>query len=160
KELPVELEWAARARCDLAEMQLRTLKTKDAQATAAPFVKDAVLLKSRYRPQGLYYHGFASLLLGEHQNAGKSLSITGVTADPVFGTHARYLLARVHHAENERAEAAADYDAVIAEFAKQKQEAPVLLRQPEKFKNDPEEKARLEALANGPPPDHVARSTF
>src|SRR5262249_12357672 len=30
---PVELEWAARARCDLAEMQLRTDKAKEAQAT-------------------------------------------------------------------------------------------------------------------------------
>ena len=42
KDLPVDLEWAARARCDQAEMQLRTAKMKEAQATAAPFVKDDV----------------------------------------------------------------------------------------------------------------------
>lgn len=160
KQLPVELEWAARARCDLAEMQLRTLKTKDAQATAAVFVKDPMLSKSRYRPQGLYYHGFASFLLADHQTAGRSLTITGVTADPIFGTHARYVLARVHHAENERAEAAVQYEGVLNDFAQQKQNAVNELKQPEKFKNDPEEKARLEAMVNAPPPDHVARATF
>lgn len=46
KELPLDLEWAARARCDQAEMQLRTAKLKDAQATAAPFEKDDVLKKA------------------------------------------------------------------------------------------------------------------
>src|SRR5262249_46390427 len=70
KELPVDLEWAARARCDHAEMQLRTQKLKEAQATAAPFVKDDVLRKSRYRPLGLYYHGTASFLLKDYQTAG------------------------------------------------------------------------------------------
>src|SRR5262249_55915460 len=34
KELPVDLEWAARARCDEAEMQLRLQKVKEAQAAA------------------------------------------------------------------------------------------------------------------------------
>src|SRR5262249_38331677 len=140
--------------------QLRALKTKDAQATAAEFVKDGPLTKSRYRPQGLYFHGFASFLLGDNQAAGRSLSTTGVTADTVFGTHARYILARVHHADNERAEAAADYEGVLADFAKQKQAAAEALKQPDRFKNDPEEKARLEALVNAAPPDHVARATF
>ncbi|HEX5273296.1 MAG TPA: hypothetical protein VFW33_22520, partial [Gemmataceae bacterium] len=63
KELPVDLEWAARARCDQAEMLLRTRRTKEAHATAAPFVKDDLLKKSRYRTLGLYYHGTASFLL-------------------------------------------------------------------------------------------------
>ncbi len=40
KELPVDLEWAARARCDQAEMQLRLLKWKDAATATEPFVKD------------------------------------------------------------------------------------------------------------------------
>ena len=31
KELPVDLEWAARARCDVAEMQLRLLRPKEAR---------------------------------------------------------------------------------------------------------------------------------
>src|SRR5439155_12852598 len=37
--LPVDMEWSARARCDQAEMQLRLLKAKEAQATVEPFTK-------------------------------------------------------------------------------------------------------------------------
>jgi TolA-binding protein len=160
KELPVDLEWAARARCDQAEMQLRTKKTKEAQATAAPFVKDDVLKKSRYRTLGLYYHGTASFLLKDYQSAGRSLNVNAVLADPVFGTHARYLVARIHHVNDEGAEAAAGYEAVLADYAKEKTAVAEALKQPDKFKNDPEERARLEALARGPVPDHVSRATL
>jgi TolA-binding protein len=160
KELPIDLEWAARARCDQAEMQLRGRKTKEAQATAAPFVKDEPLKKSRYRTLGLYYHGTASFLLKEYQTAGRSLNVTAVLDDPVFGTHARYLVARIHHVNDEGAEAAAGYEAVLADYAKQKSAANEALKQPDKFKNDPEERARLEALARGPAPDHVNRATL
>jgi cellulose synthase operon protein C len=160
KELPVEWEWAARARCDLAEMQLRTQKVKEAQATAKPFVKDGVLVKSRYRGLGLYYHGSACFLQKDYLAAGRSLNLLTPFNDPIFGTHARYLVARVHHIQEERAEAAADYDAVAADYAKQKAAAVEALKQPDKLKNDPDEKARLEALVKDPPPDHVARSLF
>jgi TolA-binding protein len=160
KELPVELEWAARARADQAEMLLRLQKPKEAQAAAAPFLKDPVFSRSKYRTQGLYFHGFACLLLGEIQAAGRSLTMKGVSTDPVFGTHARYLLARVHHQEGERAEAAGHYEGVIADYAKQKQTAQQTLQRPDLFKNDPDEKARLEAIVKGPPPDHVASATL
>jgi TolA-binding protein len=157
---PMKLEWAARARCDLAEMQLRTGKAKEAQATAAPFTEDKTLAASRYHGLGLYYHGFASFLLGDSMAAGRSLSQLTPFADPVFGTHARYLLARVHHHDNERQEAMNHYEGVIADYAKHKAAAGELLKQPERFKNDPEEKARLEQLVRGTPPDHLARSLF
>jgi cellulose synthase operon protein C len=160
KELPVDWEWAARARCDLAEMQLRTQKVKEAQATADLFVKDAVLAKSKYRGLGLYYHGSACFLQKEYVEAGRSLNLLTPFNDPIFGIHARYLLARVHHVQEERAEAAAAYDAVSADYAKQKAAAAEALKQPDKLKNDPDEKARLEALVKDPPPDHVARSVF
>jgi TolA-binding protein len=160
KELPVDLEWAARARCDQAEMQLRTRKLKEAQETAAPFAKDDVLKKSRYRTLGLYYHGFAAFLQKDYQAAGRSLNVNAVLADPVFGTHARYLVARIHHVSDEGAEASAGYEAVLADYAKEKNAATEALKQPDKFKNDPEEKARLEALARGPAPDHVNRATL
>jgi TolA-binding protein len=160
KELPVDLEWAARARCDQAEMQLRTQKLKDAQATAAPFVKDDVLKKSRYRTLGLYYHGTAAFLQKDYQTAGRSLNVNAVLADPVFGTHARYLVARIRHVSDEGAEAAAGYEAVLADHENQKKAAAEALKQPDKFKNDPEEKARLEALVRGPAPDHVNRATL
>jgi TolA-binding protein len=160
KELPVDLEWAARARCDLAEMQLRTAKMKEAQATAAPFVKDDVLKKSRYRTLGLYYHGTASFFLKDHQAAGRSLNVNAVLADPVFGTHARYLVGRIYHEAGEGAEAAAAYETVLADYAKEKGAAGESLKQPDRFKDDPEEKSRLEALVRGPAPDHVQRATF
>jgi TolA-binding protein len=159
KELPVDLEWATRARCDEAEMQLRLQKFKEAQAAAAPFLKEP-LSRSRYHGLGLYYHGFACFLLGDRLAAGRSLGLLAPFDDPVFGTHARYLLARVHHLEGERTEAAGHYEGVVADYAKQKEEAAKALQQPDKFKNDPDEKARLEALVKDPPPDHVARSSF
>jgi len=160
KELPLDLEWAARARCDQAEMQLRTAKAKDAQTTAGPFEKDDVLKKSRYRTLGLYYHGTASFLLKEYQVAGRSLNVNAVLSDPVFGTHARYLVARLHHVAEEGAEASAGYEAVLADYAKQKNAAAEALKQPDRFKNDPEEKARLDALVRGAAPDHVNRATL
>jgi TolA-binding protein len=160
KELPLDLEWAARARCDQAEMQLRTLKAKEAQATAAPFLKDPVLSRNRYRTLGLYFHGYASFLLKDYQAAGRSLNRPALFADPVFGTHARYLVARLHHLQDEGAEAGAQYEAVLADHARQQQAAAEALKQPDRFKNDPEEKARLEALVKGPPPEHVGRATL
>ena len=156
---PADAEWAARARCDQAEMQLRTGKAKEAQATAAPFLKDAALAKSKYRPLGLYHHGHASFLLKEHLIAGRSLSLLTPFDDPLFGTHARYLLARVHHLTDERAEAATHYAGVAADHEKQRKGAPAALQRPE-AKNDPEERARLEALVKGPPPEHVAQAVF
>jgi TolA-binding protein len=160
KELPTEVEWACRARCDQAEMLIRLHREKEAQAAAAPFLADKTLGKSRYRALGLYYHGFASFLLKDYQTAGRSLGLLAPFSDPVFGTHARYLLGRIHHQDGERQEALAAYEGVLADHAKQKQAAAEALRQPDRFKNDPEEKARLEALVRDPPPDHVARATF
>lgn len=160
KETPMELEWAARARCDQAEMLLRLHKAKEAEAVAAPFLRDASLRKSRYRNLGLYYHGFACFLLNDQLAAGRSLSLLTPFTDPVFGTHARYLLARVHHASGERQEAQGHYEGVLADHQKQKLAAAEALKQPERFKDDPQEKARLEKLVNGPLADHVSRASF
>jgi TolA-binding protein len=159
KTLPENVEWAARARCDHAEMYLRTSKLKEAQADTLPFLQDAVLARSKYRDLGRYYHGFASFLLGDRAAAEKTLSMLAPFSDLGFGTHARYLLARAHHLADEHAEARVHYDAVLADYAKIKKNAPELLRQP-KYQNDPVEKSRLEAIQRNPPPDHVARSTF
>jgi TolA-binding protein len=160
KELPVRVEWAARTRCNLAEMQLRVMKAKEAQATAAPFLKDPILSRSKYRDLGRYYHGFASFLLREYAEAEKSLSTLVPFRDPEFGPHARYLLARTHHLADERAEARLHYEGVLNDYARHKKEAAELLRQPAKFQNDPGEKERLEDLVRNPPPDHVVRAGF
>ncbi|MCI0704962.1 MAG: tetratricopeptide repeat protein, partial [Planctomycetia bacterium] len=159
KKTPPEPEWAARARCDTAEMQLRLAKVKEARATAEPFVKDKNFAKSKFRPLGLYYHGTACFLLNDIPAAGKSLNQL-TPFDQPFGPHARYLMGRVHHSQGENAEAATAFDAVVAEYGKQKAAAVELLKQPDKFKNDPWEKVRLEALVKNPPPDYVAGSVF
>ncbi len=156
---PDAAEWAARARCDQAEMELRIGKTKEARATAEPFAKDAALEKSKSRPLGLYYHGVASFFLNDYPAAGKSLSLLAPFEQP-FGPHARYLRGRVHAHAGEKAEAAAAFDAVVAGYEKQKKDAQTALQQPDRFKNDPWEKARLEALVKNPAPDYVAGSTF
>ncbi len=141
-------------------MLLRLHRTKEAQSVAAPFLRDGQLRKSRYRGLGLYYHGFACFLLKDNLAAGRSLSLLTPFSDPVFGTHARYLLARVHHAVGERQEALGQYEGVLADHNKHKQAAAEELKHSERFKNDPQEKARLERLVRGPLPDHVARATF
>src|SRR5581483_7625238 len=160
KELTAEAEWVARARCDLAEMQLRLGKAKEAQAIAAPFVADGTASRSRYRDLGRYYHGFATLLLGDNVGAQKTLVLLAPFADPAFGGHARYLLARAHHLADERPEAAAHYEGTIADYQKHKAEAANLLKQVERFKNDPEERDRLVGLIRNPVPDHVQRAGF
>lgn len=152
-------EWSARARCDAAEMELRLNKSKEARATVEPFVKDAALAKSKFRPLGLYYHGTASFLLNDVPAAAKSLGQLKPFDQP-YGPHAHYLRGRIHSAQGENAEAAVAFDAVIAEYAKQKAAAVEALKQPDRFKNDPFEKTRLEALVKAPAPDHVAGSAF
>jgi TolA-binding protein len=160
KELPPDLEWAARARCDQAEMLLRNLKVREALTAVAGLVNDPTLQKSRSRNLGLYYHGFACFVLKDYLAAGKSLNQLTPFTDPAVGTHARYMLARIHHLSDERPEAAAQYEAVISGHARDKQTAAEALKHPEKFKDDPGEKARLEALVRDAPPGHVARATF
>ncbi len=160
RELPLEWEWVARARCDHAEMLLRLLKTKEARAASTPFLGDPVLTRSRYRDLGRYYHGFACFLLKDHPAAEKTLSMLAPFADPVFGPHARYLLARTHHLADERAEAMHHYEGVLSDYARNKKAAIDALKRPDLLKKDPAEKARVEALAKDPSPDHVARAAF
>lgn len=159
KKSPPDADWAARVRCDVAEMQVRTGKLKEARGTAEPFLKDAALAASKYRPLGLYYHGFACFLLNDVPAAGKSLNQLTPFNQP-FGLHAQYLMGRIHSSQDEKAEAAVAFDGVLASFARQKAEATAALQQPDRFKNDPWEKSRLEALARGPAPDYVAGAAF
>jgi cellulose synthase operon protein C len=159
KKAPPDADWAARSRCDQSEMELRLGKTKEARATAEPFLKDAALAKSKFRPLGLYYHGFACFLVQDIPAAGKSLNQLAPFDQP-FGLHARYLMGRVHAAHDEKAEAAAAFTAVLTDYDAQKKAAVEALKQPDKFKSDPWEKSRLEALVKGPAPDYVAGAAF
>lgn len=160
KELPKELDWAARSRADQAEMELRIGKIKEAKATAEPFTKDPQLAKTRYVKLGLYYHGFASFLLQDYLVAGRSLNQLNPFDDPTFGLHARYLMGRIYQITEEPDKALAAYDKLLADFDKQKKDAIEAMKRPDQFKNNPTERERVDRLAKGPAPDHVAASIF
>lgn len=156
-ELPADLEWSARARCDTAEMLLRVGKFKEALEAISPFQSDAILAKSRYKPLALYHLGYAQFGLKDYTSAGRALSQLAPFQQD-FGGHARYLLARVHHLSDERPEAAANYQAVIDGYEPQKKAAQQALQNPAQL--DAERRAALEALVKGPTPDYVIRARF
>lgn len=160
KELPKELDWAARSRADQAEMELRIGKIKEAKATSEPFTKDPLLARNRYGKLGLYYHGFASFLLQDYLVAGRSLNQLNPFDDPTFGLHARYLMGRIYQITEEPDKALTAYDKVLADYDKQKKDAIEAMKRPDLLKNNPTERERVEGLAKNPPPDHVAASTF
>ena len=124
----------------------------------APWMKDPTFAKSRYRNQGLYLFGYASFTLRDHISSAKALVALAPFKDPVIGVHARYLLARSHHLAEERPEAVAGYEAVLAGYAAERKAAETALKNPAALA--PEEKTRLESLINSPPPDYVARANF
>lgn len=157
---PSELHWAARSRCDQAEMELRLRKAKEAKATAEPFANDPNLARSRYAKLGLYYHGFAAFLTQDFLVAGRSLAQLTPYDDPHFGLHARYLMGRVYQATEARAEAGQAFDAVVLGYEQQKKDAIESLKRPEQFAKNLPERQRLERLVRDPPPDHVVASLF
>ncbi|MBI5758407.1 MAG: tetratricopeptide repeat protein [Planctomycetales bacterium] len=159
KTLPVDVEWVARARCDHAESLLQVAKFKEARDAVTPFEADPVLIRSRYRGLGLYLHGHASFGLKEYPAAGKILSQLAPFNDPVFGVHARYLLARTHHLSEERPEAATLYEAVLTSFDQQRKDAQKTLGDANLMKQQPHEKLRLESLLKQPP-EFVPRTTL
>lgn len=153
-------DMALRCRCDVAEMQLRMNRPREVRAGLEQALKEPVNAKNKFKPLALYYHGLACFVEKDYPNAGRSLNQLAPFSDPAIGLHARYLVGRVLHLGGETAEASVHYDAVLADFDKQKKEAVELLKQPDRFKNNPEEKARLQALATGAPADHVAGAAF
>lgn len=157
EELPAEAEWLVRARCDQADMLLRTGKTKEAADAAWSVLADPAWTKSRSRPLAVYHFGHASFLLKDYVPAGRELTTLAPFAQE-FGVHARYLLARTHHLSGELAEAGIQYKAVLDGYEAQKKAAQVTLQNPAALK--PEHKAALEALLNQPPPEHLARAEF
>jgi TolA-binding protein len=160
KELTPAWESVARAHCDLAELQLRVNKPKDARTAAEPFLKDPVLSRSRHRDFGRYLYASAAFQLGDMTAAQKTLTMLAPFASPDFGPHARYLLARTHHLAGERTDALAQYEAAIADQKKNVETAAALLKQPQKFNNDPVKLAELQSVVKQPAPDHIARANF
>ncbi len=156
-ELSAEAEWLVRARCDLAEMSIRLNKPKEAVDLAWSVLVDPAWARSRSLALASYHMGYASFLLKDYVAAGKALSeLAPFTQE--FGLHARYLLARTHHAAGELAEAAIQYKAVLAGYEERKKAAQETLKNPAALKA--EQKAALEALVNQAPPEHVSRAVF
>lgn len=154
-----DAEWVARCRCDQAEAELRLRRAAEARTTVEPLIRDAAPAVQGVRPLALYYHGVACFLQGDYSAAGRSLGLAAASDHP-HTPHARYLLGRVLQASEEKAEAALTYEAVIAGYEKQKKDAAEALKQPQRFANDPWEKARLEALVREPPPEYVQGAIF
>jgi hypothetical protein len=115
KELTPAWEAVARVHCDVAELQLRVNKPKEARTASEPFLKDPVLSRSRHRDFGRYLNASAAFHLGDMPAAQKTLTMLAPFASPDFGPHARYLLARTHHLAGERTDAFAQYEAAIAD---------------------------------------------
>jgi TolA-binding protein len=159
-DLTPEREWAILCRCDQAEMLLETDHAKEAQAVSAALLKDSLTGKSRHSRLALYYDGWSRFLLKDNLGAGRALNLIANFGDAGFGTHARYLLARIHHLEDERAEATAQYEGVINDYEAHRKNAQNALRRPDLLRNDPTLRPRLEALVRGPAPEHVARSNY
>ncbi len=153
-------DWSARSRCDHAEVELRMGRPREARAIAEPFTKDPALTKSVHKPLGSYLFGLACFLEKDQPAAFRALNQTDVFKHPVYGGHARYLTARIHHLQDEKAEASVHYDAVLADYEKAKAAAVEAIKDPAKFKGLPFELARLKALATGPTPEYVSGAAF
>jgi len=155
-----DAEWAARARCDQAEMELRLNRLKEAKAAAETVAKDATLSKTKYAKLALYYHGYAAFQNADYLVAGRSLSQLNPFDDAHFGLHARYLLGRVFQVTDQKAEAGQAYDGVVAGYEKAKLDAAEALKKPEQFKTNPAERVRLEGLVRNPQPEYVGGAIF
>jgi cellulose synthase operon protein C len=161
KDMSPEYEWVVRARANQAEMLLECEQAREAQAAIAPLVKDSRVAKSRFSRPVLYLDGWSRFLLKDYHAAGRSLTPLVSFGDAGFGTHARYLLGRIHHLEDERAEAAAQYEGLLNDHeAHRKNATDALRRGGDLRRQDPKQWNRLQALVRGPAPEHVACANF
>src|SRR5205814_2324026 len=133
RELPVEIDWTARAKCDEADVLIRSDKFKEAMAIVEPMVKDATLAKSRYAKLASFYMGWASFELKDFAGAGRALSALAPFEDSAIGLHARFLLGRTHQIAEEAPEASAHFEEVVNRFEKVKQIATLALKNHEAY---------------------------
>jgi len=161
KEMSPEYEWVVRARCNQAEMLLECEQAREAQGVIAPLVKDPRVAKSKLARPVLYLDGWSRFLLKDYHGAGRSLSPLVPFGDAGFGTHARYLLGRIHHLEDERAEAVVQYEGLLNDYeAHRKNATEAVRRGGDMRRQDPKQWNRLQALVRGPAPEHVSCALF
>ena len=153
---------SARARCDHAEMQIRTGQYREARNECDPFLKDGPEAKGPWRDLGLYYYGLACSLdrdANARREASRPLMLLSPFDQPVFGLHAEYLVGRGLQAAGEEAEAAVHFETVAARGDSVRQDAAKQLQRGEGLATNPVEKSRLEALVRNAP-DAVAGAAF
>lgn len=156
-ERPADMDWAARARCDSTDLLLRLGRFKEAAEAADAFLRDTGLSRSPYRELAVYHQGYARFELKEYATAGRALS-TLAPFGQTFGLHARYLLGRIHHLADERAEAAIQYRAARSDYAQRKAAAQTAMQNPNAL--PPEKRQEYEALLRNPPPEFLSRAAF
>ncbi len=159
KTQPPQTDWQVRCRCDAAEMLLHLQQPKEARQLLGPLFKDGKPPSSAWTALANYHYGVACYLQGDYPAAARALEGLAPFDQP-FGLHARYLRGRIHLADGELAEAAVAMNAVLADYDRLKKAAAAALAQPDRFRNDPWERERLETLTRLPPPEYVAGAAF
>ena len=154
------LEWAAKARCDQAQILVRLGRYKEATTAVEQFAFDAGLARTRYRNLAIYYFGYAAFAQKDFAPAAKALSLLSPFDEPDFGPHAQFLLARTHHLSGDRAEAAANYQSVMFAYDTRRKQAAESLKNADALKLTPAQKAELTATLAAPLPDYVSRAAF
>jgi TolA-binding protein len=157
--VPADLEWAGQASALQAEMLLRLGQPKEAAAVLAPLVKEPWLARARCGNRVLYYQGYTETLLGDRLAAGRAFGRLRPFTDPAFGSPAAYFLGRLHHQDEERAEATIHYQMVVSAFETLRTVAAEAQQDTAKLPADPEDRARIEAALKEAP-DHVGRAVF
>jgi outer membrane protein assembly factor BamD (BamD/ComL family) len=130
----------------------------DSDSVAKRLLEEARRAREAKKPAlAQYYEGLAAFASKDLLNAGRTLNRLAPFNDPLWGTHARYIVGRIHHLADERAEAQVQYEGVLAGHDKVRAQAAELLKQPIR---DASERQRLEALVRNSPPEHVGRAGF
>jgi TolA-binding protein len=139
-------DWPERARCAAAEALLKVGKHKEAAAAVAPALS-AASPGGAYARLAAYYAGEALLGANDPAGAMRALSTLPPFEDPVTALGARFMLAQVHEQSGEYPEAAALYEAALAEYPKSKQAVSAMLQNPPQPHGRLDERVRVETFA-------------
>jgi TolA-binding protein len=146
------VEAAARARVDHVETLASLGKTAEAAAAANALLKESWLKRSRSREAAWYAAGCALYAADDAVSAARALVHLAPFEQPLIGPHARFLLGRIHQLAGESSEASEHFDAIPAACERHIQAARQALQaNAEIVRDNPVERARLEALVAAPP---------
>ena len=136
-------DWPIRARCAQAESLLKIGKHKEAAEALTP----ARSAKGEYGRLAAYYCGQALLARNDPVAAMRALSALAPFDDPVIALGGRFMLAQIHEQSAEYPEAAALYEAALADYPKSKQAIAAMLQNPPQPHARLDERVRVETFA-------------